>query len=196
LTPGNRAWPLLAGALAAGSLLAWWWPAALLDWQPVLAGSHPWRAWTAAFVHWTALHLAGNLAGAAVVAALGVMGRMPWPMALAWFLAWPLTQLSLLLRPELVHYGGLSGVLHAGVAVVALWLLFRESGRRRLIGGAIAAGLLTKIALEAPWGPSLREAGGWDIKIAPLAHAGGAVAGAVCAAMLLWLRPPRAARPS
>ncbi|HZF80258.1 MAG TPA: rhombosortase, partial [Rubrivivax sp.] len=191
MTPGDRAWPLLAGALAAASLLAWWWPAAAMDWQPVLAASQPWRAWTAAFVHWSALHLAANLAGAAVVGALGLVARLPWQMALTWFLAWPLTQLSLLLRPELAHYGGLSGVLHAGVAVIALWLLFRETGRRRLIGWAVAAGLLTKIVLEAPWGPVLREASGWDIKIAPLAHAGGALAGAVCAALLLWLRPSR-----
>jgi rhomboid family GlyGly-CTERM serine protease len=193
LTPAQRAWPQLAGVLAAASLLAWWWPAATIDWQPALAHAQPWRAWTAAFVHWSALHLAANLAGAAVVAALGVVARLPPQMTLAWFVAWPLTQLTLLLRPELAHYGGLSGVLHAGVAVVALGLLVRERGRRRLIGAALAAGLAIKIVLEAPWGPVLREGGGWDIKIAPWAHAGGAVAGAACAGLvLLWLRLQRA----
>jgi hypothetical protein len=111
-------------------------------------------------------------------------------MALAWFAAWPLTHLSLLLRPELAHYGGLSGVLHAGVAVAAVWLLVRQRGRRRLIGTAIAAGLLAKIALESPWGPVLRQGAGWDIKVVPLAHAAGALAGAVCAGLTLWLRPP------
>ena len=38
-------------------------------------------------------------------------------------LARPLTQLGLLMRPDLLHYGGLSGVLHAGVAAAALWLV-------------------------------------------------------------------------
>ena len=196
LTTGERSWPALAGGLAAASVLAWWWPAALIDWQPALAGSQPWRAWTGAFVHWSELHLAANLAGTAVVGALGLVARLPPKMALAWFVAWPLTQLSLLLRPELAHYGGLSGVLHAGVAVVALWLIVMERGRRRLIGGAIAAGLVAKIVLEAPLGPELREVGGWDIKIAPLAHASGALAGAVCAAVVLWLRPTASAERS
>ena len=189
---GARAWPALAGLFATGSLLAWWWPAAQLDWQPDLALSQPWRAWSAAFVHWSGLHLLANLAGAAVVGALGSIARLPWPMALAWFVAWPLTQLCLLLRPELAHYGGLSGVLHAGVAVAALFLLLRGHGRRRLVGAALAAGLLCKIVLEAPWGPALRESAGWDIKIVPLAHAGGALAGAACTALLLlcWPRQP------
>jgi hypothetical protein len=31
-----------------------------------------------------------------------------WPIAAAWLIAWPLTQLGLLARPDLVHYGGLS----------------------------------------------------------------------------------------
>lgn len=186
MTAAQRAWPTLAGLLGAASLLAWWWPATLIDWQPGLATRQPWRAWTAAFVHWSTLHLAANLAGAAVVGALGAVARLPPQMALAWFVAWPLTQLSLLLRPELAHYGGLSGVLHAGVAVVALWLLARAWGRRRVIGAALAGGLLLKVWLEAPWGPVLRAGGGWDIKTVPLAHAGGAVAGALCAALLLW----------
>ncbi len=185
-TPASqRWWPALAWLLAAASLLAWWLPAALIDWQPALALSQPWRAWSAAFVHWSGLHLGANLAGAAVVGALGVAARLPPQMALAWFAAWPLTHAGLLLRPELAHYGGMSGVLHAGVAVAALWLLARSCGRRRLIGAAIAGGLLVKIAAEAPWGPALRQGGGWDIAIAPLAHASGAAAGALCAALLL-----------
>lgn len=185
----DRGWPALAALLAAASLLAWWWPAALIDWQPALAHSQPWRAWSAAFVHWSGLHLGANLAGAAVVGALGVVGQLPARMALAWFAAWPLTHAGLLLRPELAHYGGLSGVLHAGVAVAALWLLVRSHGRRRLIGAAIAGGLLVKVAAEAPWGPALRHGGGWDIATAPFAHASGVAAGALCAALLLWWRP-------
>jgi membrane associated rhomboid family serine protease len=69
LTTAERWWPALAGMLAVASVLAWWSPATLIDWQPQLAGSQPWRAWTAAFVHWSGLHLAGNLAGIAVVGA-------------------------------------------------------------------------------------------------------------------------------
>jgi len=190
LTSGSRAWPALAALLAVPSLLAWWAPAVLIDWQPGLAVSQPWRAWSAAFVHWSTLHLSANIAGAAVLGALGAVAGVPRRMALAWFAAWPLTHAGLLLRPELAHYGGLSGVLHAGVAVVAVWLLARESGRRRLVGAAIGAGLLLKVIAETPWGPVLRHGGGWDIAVAPFAHASGAVAGVLCA--LLALAVPRA----
>ncbi len=179
-------------------------------------------------MHWSLLHLGANLAGVAVLAALGWVARLPCAAALAWGAAWPLTQLGLALRPELTHYGGLSGVLHAGVAVAALWLVLgapktglglagtepnaalaahraaprpdaegrerklrgrrqRGSGQwRRAVGAAIALGLVMKLLLEAPWGPALRRAADWDIAIAPLAHATGAAAGLLCAA-IAWL---------
>ena len=189
----GHAWARLAAAFVSASLLAWWLPAALLDWQPALAAREPWRAFSGAFVHWSPAHLAANLLGAAVVAGLGIAARLPLAAMLAWALAWPLTQAGLLLQPALMHYGGLSGVLHAGVAVAALWLLVREAGRRRALGAAIAAGLVIKIALEEPWGPPLRApagllGGGWDIATAPLAHATGAVAGALCAVLALCWR--------
>jgi rhomboid family GlyGly-CTERM serine protease len=198
LNPG-RSWAWLAAAFAAASLFVWWLPSAPLDWQPALAAAEPWRAFSGAFVHWSTAHLVANLVGVAVVAALGLAARLPLPATLAWGLAWPLTQAGLLLQPALAHYGGLSGVLHAGVAVAALWLLVREAGRRRALGAAIALGLLIKIVLEEPWGPPLRApagllSGGWDIATAPLAHATGAAAGVVCAALALWLRAPQSSR--
>ena len=188
----GRAWALLAALFAAASLLAWWLPSAWLDWQPERAAAEPWRAFSSAFVHWSPAHLAANGVGAVVVAALGLAARLPQRAALAWALAWPCTQAGLLLQPALAHYGGLSGVLHAGVAVAALWLLVREAGTRRVLGGAIALGLLVKILLEEPWGPPLRApgsllSGSFDIATAPLAHATGAAAGLLCAALLLAL---------
>ena len=190
----GRSWLWLALGLAAASLVAWWLPAMLLDWQPAQAAAQPWRAFTSAFVHWSTAHLLANLLGAAVVAALGLAARLPPAATLAWAAAWPLTHIGLLLQPALAHYGGLSGVLHAGVAVAALWLLVREAGPRRWLGGGVALGLIVKIVLEEPWGPPLRAptgllTGGWDIATAPLAHATGALAGGVCAALaLLWSR--------
>jgi rhomboid family GlyGly-CTERM serine protease len=186
--PQGRAWATFAAVLLAASALAWWLPANLLDWQPALARSEPWRAWSSAFVHWSELHLGANALGAAVVAAFGLAARLPLRATSAWFVAWPLTQWGLLLQPGLLHFGGLSGVLHAGVAVAALWLLVTGQGRRRGIGAAVAAGLLLKVLLEEPWGPPLRHGGGWDIATAPLAHATGALAGVLCAGLALVLR--------
>jgi membrane associated rhomboid family serine protease len=182
-----RGWLLVATLLGAGSALSLMAPAAVLDWQPGLAASEPWRAVTAAWVHWSALHLGANALGLLLVAALGVVGGLGWRWGAAWALAWPLTQCGLLLRPELLHYGGMSGVLHAGVAVavVGLWIEARShataAAHQRGIGAAIGAGLALKIGLEAPWGPALRHGEGWDIAVAPFAHLSGAVAGLLCA---------------
>jgi rhomboid family GlyGly-CTERM serine protease len=181
LTAGARAWLGLAALLAAAALLAW--PAAHgnLDWQPALAGSQPWRAFTAVAVHFSAMHLGANLLGTALVASLGVVAQVPVRMVWAWGVAWPLTQLGLLLKPELLHYGGLSGVLHAGVGVAATHLVMCGWRSQRWIGAGILAGACIKVAGESPWGPPLRFGHGWDIAVAPLAHATGLAAGVVCA---------------
>jgi rhomboid family GlyGly-CTERM serine protease len=156
---------------------------AAIDWQPVLAWREPWRAWSAAWLHFSGLHLAANLAGAALVGALGWVGRLPRRSVLAWFFAWPLTQLGLLARPDLVHYGGLSGVLHAGVAVAALHLIVAARGPRRVIGLALLLALAAKVLSETPWGDALRHPAGWDIAVAPFAHLGGLVAGLLASAL-------------
>lgn len=187
-------WAALAALLAFGALLAQALPMAVLDWQPALAWAEPWRFWSAAFVHWSAQHLLANLAGCAVLTLLGWAARLPARAALVWALAWPLTQAGLLLRPDLLHYGGLSGVLHAGVAVAVLELL-RRPGRERRIALAIALGLIAKLSLEQPLGPALRALPGWDILIAPVAHLSGAVSGAVSGAIGA-LASPRRARPA
>jgi rhomboid family GlyGly-CTERM serine protease len=185
LPRGARAWAGLAAllcTLAIGATLApRWLPAESIDWQPALALHQPWRAFSAAALHYSTLHLAANLLGALLVGALGVVARVPLAMTVAWCVAWPLTQLGLLLQPELRHFGGLSGVLHAGTAVVATHLLLAATGRRRAIGGAILLCVCIKVASEEPWGAPLRTLAGWDIAVAPLAHATGLAAGVLCA---------------
>ena len=183
--PG-RAWCSVALALGLGSAIVAAVPSAValstaFDWQPVLVWREPWRAWSAAFVHYSALHLAANACGLVLVAALGWTVRAPPRLALAWLAAWPLTQLGLLAQPALLHYGGLSGVLHAGVAVAALHLVWRGARSERWIGAALLGGLALKVLSEAPWGAPLRHPPGWDIAVAPAAHACGLVAGVLCA---------------
>jgi hypothetical protein len=118
-----------------------------------------------------------------LVAALGVAARVPPRAALAWALAWPATQLGLLAMPDITGYGGLSGVRHAGVAVVAVVLVRRTARDERRVGLAIAAVLTLKLLIEAPWRAAVIHPAGWDIAVAPLAHASGALAGAG----LAWL---------
>ncbi len=161
---------------------------AALLWTREAAQQSPWqglwRCWTAAWVHGSAMHLAANLVAVLLVALLGVVARVPPPAAWAWAAAWPLTQLGLLLDARLPAYGGLSGVLHAGVAVVAVWLLC-AAPRVRGLGGLLLGGLLLKVGIEAPWREALVASPGLGIAVAPLAHATGVVAGAVMGAVVV-----------
>jgi rhomboid family GlyGly-CTERM serine protease len=176
------AWAGLSAALALGACVAFAVGApTALDWQPALALRQPWRAWSAAWVHYSSMHLAANLAGCLLVGALGSVARVPLRVVVAWFIAWPLTHWGLLLRPDLLHYGGLSGVLHAGVAAVAIHLIVASHGTRRGVGIGVLAGVAIKVLSEAPWAEALRHPAGWDIAVAPFAHACGLVAGAAMA---------------
>ena len=174
--PG-RAWLGLSLLLALGSALAYGRSPASLDWQPTLAFTEPWRAFSAAFVHYSNLHLIGNAAGLALTAAYGWAALVPPRLALAWLVAWPLTQLGLLALPTLAHYGGLSGVVHAGVAIVTLYVIVVG---HRWIGGTIMLMLFVKLATESPFGAPLRQVAGWDIALAPFAHFAGVAAGLLC----------------
>ena len=193
MTRGTTSWLAVSGTLLVGAAAGWFVPGGMLDWQPARALAEPWRAWTAAAVHLSAWHLGINLLGCAVVAAFGMAARVPPRSALAWLAAWPLGHLALALQPALTSYGGLSGVLHGGVAAAA-WHLTRHDGSpaRRRVGALVLGGLAMKVALESPWGPPTRQVPGWDFAVAPLAHATGAACGLLCA----WLADrvaPRAA---
>jgi rhomboid family GlyGly-CTERM serine protease len=192
MTRGARAWLAVAALLGVVAIAGAALPRTSIDWQPALAWHEPWRAFSAVGVHYSAQHLVINLVGLAVAAAFGVIAQVPARVAWAWLAAWPLTHVGLLLRPDLTHYGGLSGVLHGGVAAVTVWLLAHGTRAQRLVGGAVLAGLCVKIASESPWGPALRHPVGLDIAVAPFAHATGAIAGAGCATLALWLGRPRA----
>jgi hypothetical protein len=231
--PG-AAWVGVAALLAAGAIVV---TAAMalagaphpgdplpnaLDWQSGLVAMQPWRPWTCAWVHWSWPHLAVNVAGAIVVAAVGWRARAPLSAAVAWLLAWPLTHLLLALAASeapsraieaahrLQHYGGLSGVLHAGVVVLGLALAFPAAGatareqaaglaqlspgvaaRHRFVGLAIVAGTLAKVLLEAPWDLALRPSALLGIGVAPAAHACGFAAGVIAWGVArLAARPP------
>ena len=181
-------WPAAFLALAALSALLYghdalrhpaaaWAPG--LEWRADHLGREPWRLLTAALVHHDLRHLGANVAGCAAVALFGWAGRLPWRATLAVALAWPLTHAALLWAPGLARYGGLSGLLHAAVAVAALHLLLHERGRARLIGALVWGGLVAKVLAEAPWQGAVQTQPGWDFPIAVGAHAAGLVCGTV-----------------
>ncbi|TDP88513.1 hypothetical protein EV672_101665 [Aquabacterium commune] len=188
-------WPPLAQALVMR-------PDAGLA-QPV------WVWWTTAWLHGSPPHLLRNLAGLALMAALGTLLRPSRPAALAGWLAWPLTQLGMLMQPSLGSYVGLSGVLHAGVTVLALHAAMAPSRQPmprtllhplprtlsplapsvtglRLGGLALLSALAAKILMENPWGQALVASTSSAINVAPWAHLSGCAAGALVTG-LLWV---------
>lgn len=198
-----QAWPVADSRLPPEA--AWWGVCALLglltwglwgqpstqwDWQPDRFPQEWWRLWTAAGVHFSAQHGLLNLGGLLLLAWLGWQAEAGGPQAKAWSVAWPLTHLGLLVRPDLAHYGGLSGVLHAGLAVLAASLLCQTSPRHRWLGGALALGLVLKLLSEQPWGPAVQAHPSLDIGIAPMGHVCGVLGGIIGA--LLFVRRPAA----
>lgn len=165
----------------------------LLAWRPELAGSEPWRWWSAAWVHLSPGHWAADLAGALLVGALGWYAVLPARAAWAWALAWPLTHLTLALQPQLSRYVGLSGVLYAGVAVLAAMLLTLPDRPRiqRWLALALLAGLLLRLGADRAWDRVVYRPEGWAFSIAPLAHAAGVAWGAALASLAEWLHRRR-----
>jgi rhomboid family GlyGly-CTERM serine protease len=183
--PGRGAWVGIALLFALIAVIGNGVVPEAIDWQPALALRQPWRAFTAIGVHYSPTHLAANLAGLLLTAALGIAARVPLRLSVAWLAAWPLTHFGLMIEPTLAHYGGLSGVLHAGVAAVIVFLLVTGTRAQRWVASIALIGLVAKLIGEAPWGPATRHTAGWDIPVAPLAHATGVIAGAACAIAVL-----------
>jgi rhomboid family GlyGly-CTERM serine protease len=180
-----------AGALAASALcisaLATLLPdaRAALEWQREAAWQQPWRLWTAAIVHFNPQHLMVNVLGCVALAFAGASARMSSRAVRTWLLAWPLTHLALLAASDLQRYVGLSGVLHAGVAVLAVELTLARQGRDRRVGLALAAGLALKLLLERPWLSPVSVGGDWPFPVASVAHLTGAISGAACATLAI-----------
>jgi rhomboid family GlyGly-CTERM serine protease len=184
-------WLVVNVGLGVAAVVAFQLDSDWLDWQPDAAHTQVWRWWSAAFVHFSLLHLLANLLATALVGAYGWAARVPREVTLAWLVAWPLGHLPLWAKPELLHYGGLSGVLHAGVAAVTVYLVMRGRGAHRAIGWMMLVGQSIKLLVEQPWGAALHPPTELDVAVAPLAHAGGTLAGALCSVLALTLTRQR-----
>lgn len=146
------------------------------------AGWHqtPWSFWTCAWVHANTRHLLANLGGLVLILGLAWLLKLPAKAAIAWALAWPLTHLLLLLDPRLDTYFGLSGVLHAGLGVIAISLITHPDASARwttTYGWALLLGILSKCWLENPDWQALVPRAGLDMNAAPMAHWAGCLAG-------------------
>jgi hypothetical protein len=158
-----------------GSLHPWIWQAG--SWRQSLQ-----TLWIAPLVGITPFHTFGN---ALTLAAVGVLGHAVGARSnetLALLIAWPLSTLGLLLWPAVGWYAGLSGVIHAAVAIVA-WRALTQRGTRG-IGTLLAAGLLIKLLLERGWAVPMAFDSNWGFNVARAAHLSGAVVGLIAAAVI------------
>lgn len=152
----STSWLLLCALHCVASMLLWWADSATVQamvWRADSWLQRPWTLWTSAWVHLNTPQLI------LYQIALGTLTAFAWVVnprlwcTLAWFLAWPLAQLSLLWWPHIGYAVGLSGPLHAGAMVLAAQLILRRIPvpKARRWGAFLALGLTTKLLLEQAW---------------------------------------------
>ncbi len=185
-----RAWWCVCALLGGGALLAAG-SSADLDWRRTEASAQWWRLVSAAWPHLSPGHLALNLVALAAVAALGGLLRVRTAQAMAWLACWPLTHAALWLDPAVMRYAGMSGVLHAGVAICSVAACREPDWLIKAVGWALLAGLALKVLIEAPWSRPLQESAALGITVVPLAHAAGAVLGLLGGVAAIALQRPK-----
>lgn len=194
-----KLWLCLCLLHAVASMLVWWAGAPLaqvLTWRADTWWQHPWTLWTTPWVHIHTPHLIGNQMAVGALAAMAWLVRPNALASAAWLMAWPTVALVLPLWPHIGYAVGLSGLIHAAVAVVAVHLVWgqgAQGARHRRWGGVLAAGLFAKLALEQGWHWPVVWSNSADMSVVQAAHLTGAVAGLVFSGALLagqrWLAP-------
>jgi membrane associated rhomboid family serine protease len=215
LTSGWRVWCIVTGLLILPALGmgAWevtnaWSPIPAWSWHATQWSRQPWTWWTHAWVHLSPAHLLATVSGAAILLALAREAGTTSGDALAWALAWGLGPVLMpwLSVPQspgisaLTTVSGASGVLHAGVFIVAARLLVAPGRRQRAVGALLS--LLLALQLAGPYGPWRAHLDAtWGFPVAHAAHQAGVLAAAlawVCvqaaAAWLHGLQHPRSQR--
>jgi len=200
MKPGLSTLPVGTGLIAVASVAATFLAVAgafsVGERSALLAGEW-WRLWSAHGVHFAPAHLLGS--GLVWLVAGGLLeteDRKGWWLVVG--VAAPVVTFAALAGDgELVRYGGLSGLATAAAACLCMLWLMRESGGRRLVGGAVLAVIGLKVGLEwmvpdRSWLMALSEGGegagdGRPVRVARWAHAAGLAAGVGIAAGRLWL---------
>ncbi len=195
--PKSRAlaWPVLCLALGLGGLYAWYGGRQLLlVWHAGAWAYHPWQLWTASLAHLTTAHLLINLASLLALGILGGFMHAGRRAVAACLLAWPLSTLGLVLWPEISHYSGMSGLLMAMLAVLAVHANTMSETR---VSGLVLLGVLGfKLLTEHAWSQPMAFDPRWGFNVVYAAHLTGAVAGAVSAAALMGVQILRRRRGS
>lgn len=187
----SRGWLLLCALHGVASMLLWWAGETTVQtmvWSADGWATRPWTLWSSAWVHLNTPQLIINQIALGTLAAFAWVVRPTLPCALAWFLAWPLAQVSLLLWPHIGYAVGLSGPLHAGAVVLAVQLILRRITlpKARRWGYFLALAVAGKLALEQGWlNPVVWDSSN-NISVVRAAHLTGALWGLLLALATAW----------
>lgn len=179
-----KAWPALCAALGLASLLVWLagavagLPTTALAWSATDWAVRPWTLWTAALFHLSGIHLLANLLALGALAVLGRALRAGPAAAVALLAAWPLATLGLIVWPQVAWYGGLSGLVHAAVAVLWAHAALRRQGWP--LSFLLFVALLFKLMAEHAWTTPVAFDPAWGFNVVYAAHLTGALAGVIC----------------
>ena len=132
----------------------------VLQWDADQWTRRIWSLWSSALLHRSAWHLCANLL------VLGTLALLGWPLGTLALLAWPGIHL----------YAGLSGLLHAGLAVA--WARVAVFGADRPLSFLLLTGLVLKLLDEHGWSQPVAFSARWGFDIVNAAHLSGALAGA------------------
>jgi hypothetical protein len=187
----SKLWLGLCLLHAVASMLVWWagepW-AWNLTWRADHWLHRPWTLWTTAWVHSHTPHLIGNQLAVGALAAVAWLLRPSPGAALAWLGTWPLLPLVLLWWPQVGYCVGLSGLVHAAVAVVAVHLVWGDAPIRKgpRWGGILLGGLLVKLAVERAWQWPVVWDDAASMSVVRAAHLAGAGLGLLLAGGHVW----------
>lgn len=184
----SKLWLALCMLHAVASMLVWW-AGEPLAWQATWRADHwfqsPWTLWTSAWVHMNTPHLIGNQMAVGALAAMAWLLKPHAGAGVAWLLSWPLMVLCLLNWPQVGHYAGLSGLVHAAVAIVGLHLVLGEMRipKAQRWGAMLLLGLLVKLGLERAWHWPVVWSDADDMSVVQAAHLAGAGVGLLAAGL-------------
>ena len=187
----SPSWLLLCALHGVASMLLWWAGDEVVQtmiWRADGWTTQPWSLWTSAWVHLNTPQLIVNQIALGTLAAFAWIVRPTLACTLAWLLAWPLAQASLLWWPHIGYAVGLSGPLHAGAMVLAVLLILRRIAipKSRRWGSLLALGVLAKLAVEQGWSNPVVWDSSNNISVVRAAHFMGAVWGLLLATLVGW----------
>lgn len=152
--------------------------ACIFDRQAIAAGAW-WRLFTGSWVHFTPSHLGWNLA-VLIPAGIWAERLQPW-RARALYLVGPFAIGGALyaIEPQLLRYGGLSGLAAAFVTFLALAQLRTDTEDRWFWRSVLALVALKIVAEVVVASPLLAHFSDPSIRSVPVAHLAGVLAGAI-----------------